>query len=85
MLGSRLALVFCLLMGLAGLSTSAWVVYSGGYTTLDGILLILISLTLGGIFILDLVWSFRNGEVQQILSSSGKASKSDRSSAPPPP
>ncbi len=75
MLDSALMLLFCLLMGLAGLATSAWVVYSGGYATLDGILLILIGITLGGIFLLNLAWSFHNGEVQEVLKSLRKGSK----------
>lgn len=83
MLDSLLSLLFCLLVGFAGLATSAWVVYSGGYATMDGILLILISLTLGGIFLLDFAWSLRNGEAREILSSLRKASKSDTSSSHP--
>jgi hypothetical protein len=50
---------------------------------MDGILLILISLTLGGIFLLDLAWSLRNGEAQEILSSLRKAPKNDKSSSHP--
>lgn len=83
MIDSLLSLLFCLLVGIAGLATSAWVVYSRGYDTLDGILLILISLTLGGIFLLDLAWSLRNGEVREILSSLRKAPKSETSSSHP--
>ncbi len=68
MLDSVLLLGFCSITGLLGLAFSGWIIVSGRLTTLDGILLLLISLLLGGLFLLNVAWSVRKGEVREILN-----------------
>ncbi len=85
MLDSLLLLSFCVLMGLLSLAVCVWVAVSGSLLTLDGILMVLISLTLGGIFLGNFAWSIRSGEVRQLLNNLlKKPDSSDTSSKPPP-
>ncbi len=84
MVGAVLVLLFCLLMGLAALAVCVWVVLSGQLATLDGLLLIFISLLLGGLFMLNLAWSVRTGEVREVLNHYRKGStQTDTSSQAP--
>ena len=79
-----LSVVFSLGVALAGFGVSGWLVLSGRFQTLDGLLMILIGLTLGGIFLFDLAWSFRTGELREVLNSLAKGSNGPALSAPPP-
>lgn len=84
MVDAVLVLLFCLLMGLAALIVCVWVVLSGQLATLDGLLLIFISLLLGGLFMLNLAWSVRTGEVREVLNHYRKGSaQMDTSSQAP--
>jgi len=60
---------FCLLMGAIALAVVVWEVATGGIAYLDGISLSLISLTFGGFFLFDVFWTYRSGELKEVLSS----------------
>lgn len=68
MLDAALVLLFCLLMGVGALAACIWVVFTGQLATLDGLLLIFISLLLGGLFMLNFLWSIRTGEARELLN-----------------
>ncbi len=85
MLDVVLVLLFCLLMGLGGLAVCVWVILTGRSATLDGILLILISLLLGGLFMWNFIWPVRAGEVREILDRARKKSTGAGASGEPPP
>lgn len=67
MLESLLLLAFCLFVGLIALGVCVYVAAAGLLFTLDGLLLIIISLTIGGIFVLNVAWSAYTGELKQLL------------------
>ena len=67
MLESLLLLAFCLFVGLAMFAVCGYLVVSGQLLTLDGISLALICATIGGLFVLMIVWSFYTGELKQML------------------
>lgn len=75
MLQSVLLLAFCLFMGLVSLATCVWVALTGQLFTLDGLLLVAISLSIGGLFLGNLAWSVYTGEVREILNSLRSPSK----------
>lgn len=68
MLQSAIILLVCLLLGVAGLAVCAWVAVTGQLFTLDGLLLVQISLLLSGLFVGNFAWSVRTGEVQAVLN-----------------
>lgn len=68
MLQSLVIWSFCLLIGLAALAACGWVAVSGQLLTMDGLLLVAISLTLGGAFVGNFLWSMWRGEVREVLS-----------------
>ena len=72
MLESLLLLAFCLVVGLISAVLCVYLLVSGRLFTLDGMLLALISLTIGGVFALNVAWSAYTGELKQILESSRK-------------
>lgn len=80
MLESLLLLGFCVLMGLAALAVCAYVAVTGFLFTLDGLLLIVISLTIGGLFMLAVAWSAYTGELQAVLNELRKKPASGESS-----
>ena len=84
MLDAALMLAFCLLMGLLSLAVCGWAVVSGQILTLDGLLLILISLTVGGIFMASFAWSVRTGELREVINGLRKKSDPNDSSSGPP-
>jgi hypothetical protein len=57
----------CLLIGAIALAVVAWEIATGNIAYLDGIALSLISLTLGGFFLFDVLWSYRRGELKELL------------------
>lgn len=67
MLESLLLLAFCLVVGLISMAVCGYLVVSGQFLTLDGLSLSLICATIGGLFVLMVVWSFYTGELKQIL------------------
>jgi hypothetical protein len=69
--------LFCLLVAVLGLAISVWEAISGRVFDIDGLWLTLIGLTLAAVFGGNLVWSFHNGEGQQLLRQfrKGPASK----------
>ncbi len=84
MLDSLLLLSFCFLVGLVSLAVCVWVLFSGQMATMDGLLLILLSLLIGGVFMGNFAWSIRKGEFREALNHLQKGSgKSDASGAPP--
>jgi len=64
---SIVELGLCLLIGAIALAVVAWEVATGNIAYLDGIALSLISLTLGGFFLFDVLWSYRSGELKGLL------------------
>lgn len=68
MLQTVLLLAFCLFMGLLSLAACVWVVASGQLLTIDGLLLISVSLTLGAFFMFNLGWSVHTGEFREALN-----------------
>ncbi len=57
-----------LLIGLICLAVCAWVMFSGQFFTMDGLLVIAISLTGGAFFLGIFAWSVHKGEVREILN-----------------
>ncbi|MHB8653091.1 MAG: hypothetical protein ACYDA9_04340 [Terriglobia bacterium] len=62
-----LLLVFCLIAGLIALAVCVYLAMSGLLFSVGGLFFALISLTIGGIFILNVVWSIYTGELKQML------------------
>ena len=75
MLQSVLLLAFCLFMGLVSLAVCIWVALTGQLFTLDGLLLVAISLTIGGFFMGNVAWSVYTGEAREILNNLRSQSK----------
>ncbi|MBZ5514439.1 MAG: hypothetical protein LAN62_06280 [Acidobacteriia bacterium] len=67
MVQAAVLLAVCLLIGLISLALSAWVVISGQLFTIDGLLMLALSLTVGAFFVGDFAWSVHKGEVRGIL------------------
>lgn len=67
MFESVLLLAFCLIVGLIAVAVCAYLLVSGQLLTLDGLVLALTSLTIGGIFVLNVGWSVYTGELKKIL------------------
>jgi len=57
----------CLVIGAVALAVVVWEIATGNIAYLDGISLALISLTLGGFFLFDVLWSYRSGELKELL------------------
>lgn len=68
MLQSVLLLAFCLFMGLLSLTVCIWVALTGQLFNLDGLLLVAISLTVGGFFMGNFAWSVYSGELREVLN-----------------
>ena len=69
-----LLLVFCFILGAAGLATAVWELVTGRFFNIDGLWLTLISLTLSVVFGGNIAWSMYTGELQRILHESHKGS-----------
>jgi len=83
MLDSIILLAFCLLAGVIALAICVYLYISGQLLTLDGLLLALLSLTMGGIFALNVAWSIYTGELKQIMGSNRKNPDSAKPSDQP--
>ncbi len=83
MLETILLFGFCLLAGLIALAVCVYLAVSRLLFTLDGLLLAMISATIGGIFVLNVVWSIYTGELKQMLEQIRKKPASDASSSSP--
>lgn len=79
-----LLLAFCLLIGLIALAVCVYLAMSGLLFTVGGLFLALISLTIGGLFILNVVWSIYTGELRHVLDHLRKRPASSESSSNPP-
>jgi hypothetical protein len=66
--------VFCLLVTVIGLGVATWEAVSGRISSIDGLWLTLISLTLAAVFGGILAWSCYTGEAQQMLNHLRKGS-----------
>jgi hypothetical protein len=62
-----LELLVCLVIGILCVAVVVWDIVSGRIVYLDGIALAIIVLTLGVFFLFNVVWSYRTGELKQIL------------------
>jgi UPF0716 family protein affecting phage T7 exclusion len=69
MIEPLLWLVVCALLGVLCLAVVVWVVVTGRIAYLDGLSLALISLAVGFIFLSMVGWSYRAGELKEILKS----------------
>ena len=83
MLETILLFSFCLLAGLIALGVCAYLAVTGALFTLDGISLALIALTIGGVFVLNVVWSIYSGELRQMLDHLRKKPTSNEPSGGP--
>lgn len=75
MLQSVFLLAFSLFMGLVSLAVCVWVALTGQLFTLDGLLMVAISSSIGGLFMGNLAWSIYTGEAREILNSLRSQSK----------
>jgi hypothetical protein len=57
----------CVFVGVMSLAVAVWVVASGSMVYLDGIVLSIIVLTIGAFFLFNVLWSYRTGELRQVL------------------
>jgi len=69
----------CILVGVVSLAVAVWIVASGSIVYLDGIALAIIVLTIGGFFLFNVLWSYRTGELRQVLQDWRKAEDSKSS------
>ncbi len=67
MLVTVILFAFCLLTGVLSLALCGWVIFSGRVFSLDGILLVMLALLIGGILLANVAWSVRTGEFREIL------------------
>ena len=72
MIEAILLFAFCLLVGLAALGVCVYLAVSGLLFTLDGLSLVLISLSIAGLFVLNVVWSAYTGELRAMLEHARK-------------
>jgi hypothetical protein len=77
-----LELSICLIVGILCVAVVVWDVVTGLIVYLDGIALAIIVLTLGAFFLFNVAWSYRTGEIKQIL---GELRKRDSGGSGPPP
>jgi hypothetical protein len=84
MFESILLLAFCLLVGLISLAVVGYLAISGQLFTLDGLVLALTSLTIGGVFVLNVGWSIYTGELKKMLEHIRKKPASSEPSGNPP-
>jgi hypothetical protein len=83
MLETLLLLGFCLLVGLLSLAVCAYLAATHLLFTLDGIVLAIISLTIGGIFVLNVGWSVYTGELKRLMAQGKEKPDSPESSGNP--
>jgi hypothetical protein len=62
-----LMLLISILLGIIPLAGIAWILLAGSITTVDGLFMSLILLTLSGIFLLNVFWELRDCGVPAIL------------------
>jgi len=62
-----LMLLISILLGIIPLAGIAWILVAGSITTVDGLFMSLILLTLSGIFLLNVFWELRDRGVPAIL------------------
>lgn len=67
MLQAAVLMAACLLIGFIALAICAWVAVSGRLFTMDGLLMVAISLTVAAFFVGNFAWSVHEGEVREIL------------------
>jgi hypothetical protein len=67
MIEPLLWLAACLVLGLVCLAVAVWVAATGRIAYLDGLSLALISLAVGAIFLSLVGWSYRAGELKEIM------------------
>lgn len=80
---------FCLLIGLAALGVTAWVVATGQLLTLDGLGLVFASMAAASFFAAHTAWAAYTGELRELLSqlrsqSEAPAAESEPTSPPDP-
>jgi cation transport ATPase len=68
MLQAAILLAVCLLIGFIALAVCAWVAVSGRLFTMDGLLIVAISLAAAAFFVGNFAWSLHTGEVHDILN-----------------
>lgn len=83
MFESLFLLGFCMIVGLAAMAVCGYLAISRLLFTLDGLLLAMICATIGGLFLLMVVWSFYTGELKRILEQTRKKPASSETSDKP--
>jgi ascorbate-specific PTS system EIIC-type component UlaA len=68
MLQAAILLAVCLLIGFIALAICAWVAITGRLFTIDGLLIVAISLAVAAFFVGNFAWSLHTGEVREILN-----------------
>ncbi len=59
--------LFCLLVAAGAAGVSAWVVVAGQLFTLDGLALVLVSLSIAAFFVGNTAWAVYTGEIRELL------------------
>ncbi|MFB3921326.1 MAG: hypothetical protein ACE145_06360 [Terriglobia bacterium] len=75
MLQAILLLAFCLLTGLASLTLTVWMIFSGRLLSMDGLTLVAIIMTIGAFFMGNFAWSVHTGEVRAVWNHLRSGSK----------
>lgn len=76
MLEVALLMALCVLVGLGAVAVCVYLAISGSLLTLDGLAIAFIALTVGAIFMANVAWSFKTGELKVLLNSLLKSRKS---------
>ncbi len=77
MLETLILLGICCLVGLISVVVALVQLFPPSAITMDKIAFALISLTIGGFFMFNVVWSFRTGELRALLAQSQKKPAKD--------
>jgi len=72
MIEDIILLVFCFILAVGGLALFAWEIATHRFTTIDGLWLALISLTVSAVFGGNIAWSIYKGELRRILHPGGE-------------
>jgi hypothetical protein len=75
-------LVISIVMGIIPLAGIAWTIVTGTVTTVDGLFMSLILLTLSAVFFLNAFWELRDGGALAFLHKKNAASERSAAAAP---
>jgi uncharacterized membrane protein len=78
-----LMLLISILLGIIPLAGIAWILVAGSITTVDGLFMSLILLTLSGIFLLNVFWELRDRGVPAFLQKNKRTAAKEPSASKP--